>query len=132
MEAAGIAALAARRIDTLSAGERQLAALARGLAQAPRALLLDEPAAHLDVGRQLQLARILDAVRASGVGVLMVVHDLSRAAGWADRLVLLHQGTVAADGPPAQVLAGEAAARAFGVRISGHETPSGRVYTFEA
>ena len=131
IEAAGIGALAARRIDALSAGERQLAALARGLAQTPRALLLDEPGAHLDVAHQLRLARVLDGVRRSGVGVLRVVHDLSRAAAWAERLVLVADGRVAAEGPPAEVLAGSAARTAFGVRISGHDTAAGRVYTYE-
>ena len=78
-----------RRLGTLSAGERQLATLARGLAQEPRVLLLDEPAAHLDVGHQLRLFRVLDEVRARGVAVLAVVHDLQRAAAWAERMVLL-------------------------------------------
>jgi iron complex transport system ATP-binding protein len=127
----GIEALAGRRIDTLSAGERQLSALARGLAQTPRALLLDEPGAHLDVGHQLQLSRILDDVRASGVGVLMVVHDLSRAAAWADRIVVMDGGRVTAEGLPHEVLTSPAAASAFGVRIRGHKTPSGTVYTYE-
>ena len=131
LRAAGIEALAGRRIDTLSAGERQLAALARGLAQTPRALLLDEPGAHLDVAHQLRLARILDAVRGSGVAVVMVVHDLSRAAEWADRLVLVAAGAIAAEGPPGEVLASPAAREAFGVRILGHETGAGRVYTYE-
>ena len=131
LEATGITALARRRIDTLSAGERQLAALARGLAQTPRVLLLDEPGAHLDVGHQLQLSRILDDVRSSGVGVLMVVHDLSRAAAWADRLVVVDGGRVTIDGPPHAVLTSPAAAAAFGVRIRGHKTDFGLVYTYE-
>ena len=131
LDAAGIDALAGRRVETLSAGERQLASLARGLAQTPRVLLLDEPGAHLDVGHQLRLTRILDRVRGTGVGVLMVVHDLSRAAAWADRLVLVAGGRIVAEGPPHAVLAGEAARDAFGVRIEGHETSAGRVYTFE-
>ena len=132
LRAAGIESLGARRIDTLSAGERQLAALARGLAQTPRALLLDEPGAHLDVAHQLRLTRILDAVRGSGVAVLMVMHDLSRAAAWADRLVLVAGGRIAGEGRPGDVLASAAARDAFGVRILGHEIPAGRVYTYEA
>jgi ABC-type cobalamin/Fe3+-siderophores transport system ATPase subunit len=124
LEQTGIASLAERRLGTLSAGERQLATLARGLAQEPRVLLLDEPAAHLDIGHQLQLFRTLDEVRRSGVGVLAVVHDLARAAQWADRMLLVANGRIAAEGMPGAVLASEAASRAFGVRIRGHTIPS--------
>jgi len=133
LEATGIGGLAHRPLETLSAGERQLAALARGLAQEPRVLLLDEPASHLDIGHQLQLFRVLDEVRARGVAVLAVVHDLQRAALWAERLVLLAQGRVIADGDPATVLLGDAAAEAFGVAIRGHAVPgvAGRVFSFE-
>jgi iron complex transport system ATP-binding protein len=130
---AGVDALATRAIGTLSAGERQLAALARGLAQQPAVLLLDEPAAHLDVGHQLRLFRVLDDVRAEGMSVLAVIHDLSRAASWADRLVLLDEGRVRGDGVPAEVLGSPAAAEAFGVSIHAHRV-AGRarpVYLFE-
>lgn len=120
---AGIEPLAGRTLGTLSAGERQLAALARGLAQEPRLLLLDEPAAHLDVGHQLALFRVLDEVRAAGVAVLAVVHDLQRAADWAGRAALLDRGRLVAEGPPADVLASEACARAFGVRVTAHAVP---------
>jgi iron complex transport system ATP-binding protein len=123
LAATGIASLARRPLTTLSAGERQLAALARGLAQEPRVLLLDEPGAHLDVGHQLQLFRTLDGVRACGVAVLAVVHDLQRAAAWAGRVVVVSEGRVAAEGPPAHVLGGEACVRAFGVAITGHRVP---------
>jgi iron complex transport system ATP-binding protein len=123
LQSTGITALAARRLDTLSAGERQLAALARGLAQEPRVLLLDEPGAHLDVGHQLQLFRALDGVRACGVAVLAVVHDLQRAAAWAERMILIADGRVTAEGTPAAVLGGAACARAFGVAIAGHPVP---------
>src|SRR5205814_7022733 len=96
----GVEALARRSIATLSAGERQLATLARGLAQEPAVLLLDEPAAHLDIGHQLRLFRVLDDVRATGVAVLAVVHDLQRAADWGERLILIADGRVAASGEP--------------------------------
>jgi iron complex transport system ATP-binding protein len=133
LESTGITALARRRIDTLSAGERQLAALARGLAQEPRVLLLDEPGAHLDVGHQLQLFRALDGVRACGVSVLAVVHDLQRAAAWAERVIVLANGRVAAEGRPHAVLGSAACAAAFGVAISGHQVPGlpYPLYTFE-
>jgi iron complex transport system ATP-binding protein len=129
----GIAPLAGRRLGTLSAGERQLATLARGLAQEPRVLLLDEPAAHLDIGHQLQLFRTLDDVRRCGVGVLAVVHDLARAAQWAERMLLVAGGRIAAEGAPGAVLASEAASLAFGVRIRGHaiSTLPHLHYTFE-
>jgi iron complex transport system ATP-binding protein len=129
----GIEALAERPLRTLSAGERQLATLARGLAQEPRVLLLDEPAAHLDIGHELALFRVLDEVRACGVAVLAVIHDLARAARWAERMVLVDAGRITADGRPDDVLQGDAAASAFGVRVRGHAVAgvSGPVYSFE-
>ncbi len=129
----GIAHLVSRPLERLSAGERQLAALARGLAQEPRVLLLDEPAAHLDVGHELQLFRILDEVRREGVAVLAVVHDLQRAAAWAERLALLDAGRIVAEGAPGAVLASQAAGRAFGVAIRAHTLPgaSRPFYSFE-
>jgi len=129
----GIPHLARRALETLSAGERQLAALARGLAQQPRVLLLDEPGAHLDVGHQLGLFRILDQARAGGVAVLAVVHDLQQAAAWAGRMVLLDEGRVTAEGPPDGVLTSAEAARAFGVSVRAHALPglAHRLYSFE-
>jgi iron complex transport system ATP-binding protein len=133
LERTGTLDLAGRRQGALSAGERQLATLARGLAQEPRVLMLDEPAAHLDVGHQLRLFRVLDEVRALGVAVLAVVHDLQRAAAWAARVVLLAGGRVAAQGAPGEVLAGAECARAFGVAIRGHAVPglAHPLYSFE-
>ncbi len=125
--------LARRPLGTLSAGERQLAFLARGLAQEPAVLLLDEPATHLDVRHQLHLFRVLDDVRQRGVAVLAVIHDLPRAAAWAPRMALLDQGRISADGTPAEVLESEAAARAFGVAIHGLPVGDGpeKLWRFE-
>jgi iron complex transport system ATP-binding protein len=123
LQQTGIEALARRPLGTLSAGERQLATLARGLAQEPRVLLLDEPSAHLDIGHQLRLFRVLDEVRRCGVAVLAVIHDLQRAAAWAERMMLLHEGRIAAEGAPDAVLQGPECARAFEVAIEGHLIP---------
>ncbi len=131
LERSGVEKLAERPLATLSAGERQLAALARGLAQEPAILLLDEPAAHLDIGHQLRLFRVLDDVRREGVGVLAVVHDLPRAAAWAERLLLLAGGRLVAEGPPAAVLAGPAAAAAFEVAIRAEHLAGRPVYLFD-
>jgi iron complex transport system ATP-binding protein len=124
--------LARRALGTLSAGERQLAQLARSLAQEPSVLLLDEPASHLDVRHQLRLLRVLDEVRQRGVAVLAVIHDLQRAA-WAPRMALLDRGRIVVDGSPAQVLESEAAASAFGVVIRGVPAGDGeeRLWRFE-
>ena len=118
--------LARRPLGTLSAGERQLALLARGLAQEPAVLLLDEPASHLDIRHQLHLFRVLDEVRRGGVAVLAVVHDLPRAASWATRMAVLDGGTIAAQGDPIAVLESEAASRAFGVGIQSVAVGEGR------
>ena len=128
----GIEHLAGRPLGTLSAGERQLAALARGLAQEPEVLLLDEPAAHLDIGHQLRLFGVLDEVRRRGVAVLAVVHDLQRAGAWAERMALLFDGRVVDEGAPRVVLSGEGAAEAFGVTITAHaiETLPHPLYSF--
>jgi len=133
LAATGIAHLARRALHSLSAGETQLASLARGLAQQPQLLLLDEPGAHLDVGHQLRLFRILDEARARGVGVLAVVHDLQRAAAWAARMVLLAQGRVVLTGTPAEVLSSPECARVFEVTIQRHELSGSAqaVYSFE-
>jgi iron complex transport system ATP-binding protein len=131
LEKTGIASLAHRRLSTLSAGERQLSALARALAQEPGILLLDEPAAHLDIGHALQLFRVLDEIRACGVAVLAVIHDLSQAAAWCERMILLAGGRIAAEGPPRDVLTGAPCAEAFGVSVIVHETGARPAYRFE-
>lgn len=129
----GIGDLARRTLGTLSAGERQLATLARGLAQEPEALLLDEPSAHLDIGHQLRLFRVLDEVRGRGVAVLAVVHDLQRAAAWAERMVLVARGRITASGSPDAVLTSAAGAEAFEVSVRSHVVAGSRhpLYSFD-
>ena len=110
--------LADRSLESLSAGERQRALVARALAQEPRLLLLDEPSAHLDIGHGLDLFALLTTIADRGVAIVAVIHDLVAAAQWATRMVVLHEGEIIDDGPPPTVMKGEALGRAFGVTAS--------------
>lgn len=96
-------ALADRQLPTLSGGERARAALARVLAQEAPVLYLDEPTAALDLHHQELVLGLARARAAVGVGVVVVLHDLALAGAHADRVVVLSEGRIVADGPPAEV-----------------------------
>jgi len=98
LERLGIAHLGERTLDTLSGGQRQLAGLAQALYRAPRILLLDEPTSALDLFRQmLVLDDIAELVREEGMSVILVMHDLSLAARFAERILFLKAGRLIAD-----------------------------------
>jgi iron complex transport system ATP-binding protein len=100
--------LAGRRIGELSGGERQRLLVARALAQGTPLLLLDEPTAHLDVGHQAATLRLMaNLCRTEGKAVLAAVHDLTLAAQFCPRLVMLNGGRVVAEGAPSDVLTTE-------------------------
>jgi iron complex transport system ATP-binding protein len=102
-----------RRFATLSGGEAQRALLARAIAQQAPLLILDEPTNHLDVSAQFEL---LDLVRNLGVTTMAAIHDLNLAAAYADQIVVLAHGRLAAHGEPAAVLTAELIERVFRVR----------------
>ena len=115
LERLDLADLAHRRLDSLSGGERQRATLARALAQDAPILLLDEPTAALDLGHAQQLLELVDRLRLqSGLTVVTTLHDLVLAGQYAERLVLLAGGRVAAAGRPQDVLTREALAEHYG------------------
>lgn len=108
----------ARRLETLSGGEKQRAVVARALAQDARIVLLDEPMAALDIGHQQQALELLDGLRAeSGLTLVAAMHDLTLAAQYADRMLLLDHGRLAADGIPGDVVTEDAIARHYGAAI---------------
>ena len=101
LEYTGLTALQHRRWHSLSGGERQRAQIARALAQKPDVLLLDEPTNHLDIQHQLELLMLINTLP---VTCVVSLHDLNFAAGYCDRLMVLDQGRLVAQGTPAQVL----------------------------
>jgi iron complex transport system ATP-binding protein len=100
-----ITQLGERRMGELSGGERQLACVARALAQQPQVLFLDEPTAHLDIGHQGQIMDLLRQLnRERSLTVVVVLHDLTLAGLYCDRLILLNEGRLHSVGTPQQVL----------------------------
>ena len=118
-EALELAPLADRRMDRLSTGERSRVLLARALAARAKLLLLDEPAANLDPAWQLRLMDLLRECVGEGRAIVAAFHDLDLAARYADRMLVMDRGRVAADGTPAEILAGSALANVFGIRREG-------------
>lgn len=121
----GLAGMERVAVQRLSGGERQLALVARALASEPRVLLLDEPAAALDVRHQLDLVAILRQLTADGVGVILVVHDWNLALRIAHRVAVLDHGRVRVDGPTAAVLRPEMFREVFGVEVELVPRPAG-------
>ncbi len=119
--------LAGRPLDHLSGGERQRVVLARALAQQTSVLLLDEPTTALDIGHQQQVMELVDQLRLSDeLTVVTTIHDLTLAGQYADDLVLLSEGRVAAAGAPSDVLTREAVEEHFGARVHVFPGPGGR------
>ncbi len=125
MQQLGIDGLAARSVLSLSGGERQLAVVARALAQEPRLLLLDEPTAFLDLRHRLQVLGLVRERAAGGASALVVSHDLAVAARTCDRLALLAGGRILATGPPTRVLTPALLREAFGIEADVLATPDG-------
>jgi len=104
MERCAVGDVAGRPVDQLSGGERQRARVARALAQRPSTLVLDEPTVSLDLAHEMAIFDLLAGLCRDGVTVVVATHNLNLAARYADQLLLLDHGRVAADGTPADVL----------------------------
>ena len=116
LEKLGIEDLAMRSISELSAGQLQKVILAKGLAQQPKVLLLDEPTANLDIKHQLGVTKLLHQIcRETGMTVIMICHDLNIAAKYSDRMLMMSEGKIYAAGTPEEILTRENIRHVYGV-----------------
>lgn len=107
-----------REINALSGGERQRVLVARALAQEPEVLLLDEPTSHLDISFQFEIMDLVKSLnRERGMTVLAVLHDLNLASQYCDRLIMIGQGKVQADGSPDEVITADNIRRVYGAEV---------------
>lgn len=115
LERLGLAALRGQTYATLSGGEQRKVLIARAMVQQPRMLVLDEPTAHLDLGWREQIVTTLDELsRAGDLTIVLVCHELEVLPAGCRRVILLEEGRVVADGPPADVLTTDRVQRLYG------------------
>lgn len=113
----GITHLASRHVHQLSGGQRQLVAVGQMLVREPEVLLLDEPTSALDLRHQVELLQLIGCeVRRNDSVALIAIHDLNLAARYCDRLIVLHQGCLKAQGQPAEVLTPDLLEEVYGLR----------------
>ena len=114
LEVCDVTHLVNRDLSTLSGGELQRVRIARALAQQPMALVLDEPTSSLDIKHAMEILELLKQSVASGLTVILTTHGLDLAARFSDRMLLLSEGQVAAEGTPDEVVNEEALADVYG------------------
>ena len=113
----GIAHLAARPVAQMSSGEAKRTLIARALVHDPQTLLFDEPSNALDIGAQLQLRETLRELARSGLGILLVTHHVSEIIPEIERVVLLRDGRILADGPKVAILREENLSTLFNAKV---------------
>jgi iron complex transport system ATP-binding protein len=119
----GIAHLARRPVARMSSGEAKRTLIARALVHDPQTLLFDEPSNALDIGAQLQLRATMRELAQSGLGILLVTHHVSEIIPEIERIVLLREGRILADGPKSAILTAENLSKLFNasVRLGQHD-----------
>lgn len=127
LERLGIGDLALEPLDALSGGQRQMASLAQAIVREPSVLLLDEPTSALDLRHQVQVMSIVRELAGAGAIIVAVLHDLGMAARWADRIVVLDHGALAAEGASHDVITGAMLAQVYGVEARVEHCSAGRI-----
>jgi len=122
----GIADLAEADFTRISGGQRQLALIARALAQEAPILVMDEPTASLDFGNQMMVLARIGTLAAQGFGVVLSTHDPDHALLVASRVAIIADGGLRAVGPPADVVTGETLSAVYRTEVRVEQTPSGR------
>jgi iron complex transport system ATP-binding protein len=117
LQSLGIEHLADKPVTEISGGERQLALVARALAQEPRLLVLDEPTASLDFGNQVRVLQKISALAGAGIAILFSSHDPDHAFLCARRALLLAEGRVLETGAPCEVIRADTLERMYGVSV---------------
>ena len=118
IERMGISHLADAIYTQISGGERQLALIARALAQEAQVVIMDEPTANLDFGNQVRVLERIRALAGEGIGVLLSTHDPDHAFLCADRVAMLHQGRLMACGTVSEVMIAEKLQQIYGVAVT--------------
>jgi len=124
---AGVADLQDRYLSTLSGGEKQRARIATALAQDCPLLVLDEPTSHLDIKHQMELLTLLRSLAHEGMTIVAVLHDVNLAALYCQRLLVLSQGELTAQGTPAEILRPDLIQAVYGCQVAVFSHPSENV-----
>jgi len=130
METVGIVHLKNRLISEVSAGERQLASIARGLVQEPEIMILDEPATYLDVRHRTEIMNILKELKEEkGISIIAATHDIFSSLFYFDEIMILKDGNVLAHGKADQIINNEILSTAYGIEVIVRKE-NGRVFVF--
>lgn len=124
MDITNTQSIAERTMDQLSGGQKQLLTIARALAQEPKLVLLDEPTAHLDINHQVETLDFVKGLcKKQNLAAVTVLHDLNLAAQYCDRLVLLGNGKIHAEGIPQEVITEKNIKEVYGANVSVYPHP---------
>jgi len=130
MEATHTESFAERRVSELSGGERQRLVIARALTQQPKAMLLDEPTANLDINHQIEILNLVRSLcREQSLTVVIALHDLNLAAQYCDWMVMLNGGKVHAEGTPLDILTAQNIKQVYGAEVFVYPHPINKLPT---